>query len=302
MKSSWKIPAALIRVRLSVMVTFSALIGFLIAPNQRWTDALLLMAGVFFLACGTSALNQIQERRQRPLNGTYQKPATGNRDIFPKRAAGLMVLLMLTAGSLALALIGWAPLLLGIANIFFYNALYTPLKPRTALAILPGALVGAIPPVMGWTAAGGALLHPTILYIAAFMFLWQLPHFWLLLVAHAKDYERAGFKGFPKFLTLQHIRFIIFSWTLISSLFLFSFPLFGIHFQWAHVLLLLTFINISFIALFYFLLFHKELNPITKKPLSSSTPTRSPSSSSSSGCFSKSCPRIFRNQRLFLLL
>jgi heme o synthase len=263
MKSSWKTLVALIRLRLSVMVTLSALIGFFIAPNQKWTDAFFLMLGVFFLACGTSALNQIQEKgRDRLMERTRNRPVVAGQ--LATKEAWSIVILTLTAGSLALATIGWLPLLLGLANIFFYNTVYTSLKTRTALAILPGALVGAIPPVMGWTAAGGGLLHPTIIYITIFMFLWQLPHFWLLLVAHAKDYESAGFKGFPKFLTLQHIRFIIFSWTLISSLFLFSFPLFGIHFLWAHILLL-TFINTSFIALFYFLLFHKELNPHNKK-------------------------------------
>jgi protoheme IX farnesyltransferase len=263
MKNRWKIAAALIRIRLSVMVSFSALIGFLIAPNQSWTDAFYLMAGVFLLACGTSALNQIQEKdRDKLMARTKNRPLVTGHLSF--RAAGIIVLLMLTAGSIALAFIGWVPLLLGLANILFYNAVYTSLKPRTPLAILPGAMVGAIPPVMGWTAAGGALFHPTIIYIASFLFLWQLPHFWLLLVAHAKDYERAGFKGFPKFLNPQHIRSIIFLWTLLSSLFLFTFPLFGIHFQWAHVLLLTT-INASFIGLFYFLLFHKELNPYNKK-------------------------------------
>jgi protoheme IX farnesyltransferase len=263
MKNSWKQFEALMRLRLSVMVTFSALIGFLIAPYQSRTDLFLLVAGVFLLACGTSALNQIQEKeRDKLMARTKNRPlAAGHLSLS---SAGLMVLLMLTAGSLALAFIGWAPLLLGIANIFFYNAVYTPLKTRTPLAILPGALVGAIPPVMGWTAAGGPLLHPTIVYVAAFMLLWQLPHFWLLLVAHAKDYERAGFKGFPKFLNPEHIRAIIFSWTLLSSLFLFSFPMFGIQFQWTHVLLLAV-VNASFICLFYFLLFHKELNPANKK-------------------------------------
>lgn len=253
----------LMRVRLSVMVTFSALTGFLIAPYQSLTDLVLLVAGVFFLACGTSALNQIQEKeRDKLMARTKKRPlAAGHLSLS---TAGLMVLLMLTAGSLALAFIGWAPLLLGITNILFYNAVYTPMKTRTPLAILPGALVGAIPPVMGWTAAGGALLHPTIVYVAAFMLLWQLPHFWLLLVAHAKDYERAGFKGFPKFLNPKHIRAIIFSWTLLSSLFLFTFPMFGIQFQWIHVLLLAA-VNASFIGLFYFLLFHKKLNPANKK-------------------------------------
>ncbi len=263
MKSNWKIPWALIRVRLSVMVTFSALIGFLIAPNQSWTDALLLMVGVFFLACGTSALNQIQEKeRDKLMERTQNRPLVAGQ--ISSTEAWMIVASTLTAGSLALAFTGWYPLLLGITNIFFYNAVYTPLKTRTPLAILPGALVGAIPPVMGWTAAGGALFHPTIVYIASFMFLWQLPHFWLLLVAHAKDYERAGFKGFPKYLNPQHIRFIIFLWTLISSLFLFSFPLFGIQFMWPHILLLAV-INASFIGLFYFLLFHKALNPYNKK-------------------------------------
>ena len=251
------------RVRLSAMVTFSALIGFLIAPHQSRTDLLLLVAGVFFLACGTSALNQIQEKeRDKLMARTKNRPLVAGH--LSVRAAVIIVLLMLTIGSTSLALVGWQPLLLGLANIFFYNAVYTPLKTRTPLAILPGALVGAIPPVMGWTAAGGSLIHPTIIYVAAFMLMWQLPHFWLLLVAYAKDYERAGFKRFPKFFSPQHIRPIIFSWTLLSSLFLFTFPLFGIHFQWAHVLLL-TVINTGFIGLFYFLLFHKELNPYNKK-------------------------------------
>lgn len=263
MKSSWQTFSSLIRVRLSVMVTFSALIGFLIAPSKSWEDALLLLTGVFFLASGTSALNQIQEKeRDKLMARTKNRPLAAGQ--LSPEYTGIIVLLMLSAGSVALAFVGWVPMLLGITNIFFYNAVYTPLKTRTPLAILPGALVGAIPPVMGWTAAGGSLLHPTIVYVASFMFLWQLPHFWLLLVAHANDYERAGFKGFPKFLNPQHIRAIIFSWTLLSSLFLFTFPMFGIQFQLVHVLLLAA-VNASFIALFYFLLFHKALNPYNKK-------------------------------------
>jgi protoheme IX farnesyltransferase len=68
---------------------------------------------------------------------------------------------------------------------------YTLLKRKTPFAIIPGSLVGAIPPAVGWVAAGGYLFDPQIIIISFFFFIWQIPHFWLLLLIFDKDYKQA---------------------------------------------------------------------------------------------------------------
>ena len=81
----------------------------------------------------------------------------------------------------------------GVLALFLYNGLYTRLKPVSYLAIIPGALVGAIPPVIGWTASGGLLTDPSLIYLSFLIFMWQIPHFWILLVRYYTDYREAGY-------------------------------------------------------------------------------------------------------------
>ena len=66
--------------------------------------------------------------------------------------------------------------------LIWYNGIYTPLKRKTAFAVVPGSVIGAIPPMVGYVAAGGSALDPQILAFAFFMFMWQIPHFWLLIM------------------------------------------------------------------------------------------------------------------------
>jgi protoheme IX farnesyltransferase len=119
--------------------------------------------------------------------------------------SGLLILFMAhhcTSAVLALVAVGW------------YNAVYTPLKRWTAVAVIPGALVGAIPPAMGWAASGGSLRDPALLALCAVYFLWQVPHFWLLMFIHQDDYERAGYPtlaAHPR----RSLVFVLFAW--ISS-------------------------------------------------------------------------------------
>ena len=82
--------------------------------------------------------------------------------------------------------------LLGLGAAAVYNLVYTPLKRVTPFAALPGALIGALPPAMGWAAAGGYLQDPSIHLVAFFFFLWQIPHFWLLLLFYGQDYRDGG--------------------------------------------------------------------------------------------------------------
>ncbi len=128
-------------------------------------------------------------------------------------AAGLLLAIALAAGGGALlGLIGPRPALLGIGALLCYNALYTPLKRRSSLALLPGALCGALPPMIGWTAAGAALQDIRIVLLAALLFLWQIPHFCALAHRHRDDYRRAGLCTPP-----SH-RGIVFIWLLALGL------------------------------------------------------------------------------------
>jgi len=81
---------------------------------------------------------------------------------------------------------------LGLAAAVVYNGIYTPLKRVSPFVVLPGSLIGALPPVVGWTAAGGYLIDPSIHLVAFFFFIWQIPHFWLLLLFYARDYQDGG--------------------------------------------------------------------------------------------------------------
>ncbi len=153
---------------------------------------------------------------------------------------------------------GWLPAVLGLLNVVFYNAMYTRLKRVTTLAVFPGGLVGAIPPIIGWTAMGGYVFDMQILYFASFIFLWQVPHFWLLIIKYGKEYEAAGFTSISTKYTPRQIKTLVFSWVLISSVFLLSFPFFGIQMaMW--VMSVFFVLNIAFIASFYYLLFNENL-------------------------------------------
>lgn len=152
-------------------------------------------------------------------------------------------------------------MLLGLSNIVFYNLIYTPLKTRSWLAIIPGALVGAVPPLIGWTSAGFYIFHPNAIFIATFVFLWQIPHFWLLMIKYGKEYELAGFSSISKILNERQIKSVVFGWGVITSLFLMLFPLFGFSLK-PILLVLLIAINFLFITMFHRFLF-KENSPKT---------------------------------------
>lgn len=182
----------LYRAELSAMVALSALAGYLFAGGGWHGTALLVTAGAGLLAAGCSALNQWQEQdldlrmlrtRHRPLPEAILSPAT----------ALLLAALALAAGTLALtALPDSRPLLLGTLAVIWYNAIYTPLKRRTPFAALPGAVCGALPPLMGWAATGSVLWTQKPLILAGTLFVWQIPHTWLLLCRYRDDLKQSG--------------------------------------------------------------------------------------------------------------
>ena len=256
LKLKFDVVVRLTRIRLSLMVTISAVTGYFLTGSAPGWGLLYLFAGVFFLAAGTTVLNQIQESNRDGLMArTKHRPIPAGEITLV--SASVVSGLLLAGGTLLLSLNGWIPMALGISNIVFYNLIYTPLKTRSWLAIIPGAVVGAVPPLMGWTSAGHYIFHLHAVFVAIFVFLWQIPHFWLLMIKYGKEYEKAGFSSISRTLNEGQIKSVVFYWGVITSLFLMLFPFFGFRFH-PVVLTLLVGMNFGFILLFHRFLFGEK--------------------------------------------
>jgi protoheme IX farnesyltransferase len=213
----------LCKVKISLCAALSAITGFLSVSPKFRTEIFLLISGVFLLACGSSALNQYQERKTDAL-----MKRTKNRPLPSGRTGGLQALgfsvLLISAGCAMLFATGnRSALLLGLFASFWYNGVYTYLKKKTALAVIPGALVGAIPPVIGWMTGGGNLRDPRLLALCFFFFMWQVPHFWLTLLHHGKEYEGAGLPSLSGIFSRAQLVRITSHWifaTVVSCLFM----------------------------------------------------------------------------------
>nr|WP_320134152.1 UbiA family prenyltransferase [uncultured Holophaga sp.] len=183
--------AVLVKLPIALATAATALVGAWIAP-LRGLPLLWVGVGTLLLAMGAGSLNQIQEcRLDARMLRTCGRPLPGGR--LGLGAAWGVVLLGVAGGTGLLAGLGLGPVLIGLATLVWYNAVYTPLKRVSALAVLPGALVGALPPFIGWTAAGRQALEEPILVLGFLLLVWQIPHFWLLVLRHGEDYRRAGF-------------------------------------------------------------------------------------------------------------
>lgn len=197
--------------------------GYIAAAEKYDFEFLFVLLGVLALACGSAALNHYQERHTDALMfRTKNRPIPSGR-ISAISALEISILFILLGFILLLVAGNIISAILGLLNLIWYNGIYTPLKKITSLAIIPGSLVGAIPPAIGWTAAGGGLLEPQIIMIAFFFFIWQIPHFWLLLLVLDDDYKRAGMPTLTNLFSKEQLARITFVWmiaTAISSLLL----------------------------------------------------------------------------------
>lgn len=223
MKEKIKILAELTKIRITFFVMITTGFGYIAATDIFDSDFIFLLLGVLLLACGSAALNHFQERKTDALMiRTKHRPIPSGK-ITPKSALEISAFLILS-GIVIIVLAGnLISALFGILNLIWYNAIYTPLKMKTPFAIIPGSLVGAFPPIIGWTAAGGELINPQILMIAFFFFIWQIPHFWLLLLVLDEDYKKAGIPTLTNLFSKDQLARITFIWiiaTAISSLFL----------------------------------------------------------------------------------
>jgi protoheme IX farnesyltransferase len=198
-------------------VSFTAIVGYIIYNKNLDFQLLKLALSVFVLAGGASALNEYQERKYDAKMGrTMHRPIPSGK-ISPQYAVIIAVLFIVSGFISLFFFFGYITAFLGFFNVIWYNFLYTPLKKITAFAVVPGSLTGAVPVLMGWTAAGGFVFESGIVFIAFFLFIWQIPHFWLLMLKYGKEYEDAGFPTINQTMSSGNLKIIIFSWIIATS-------------------------------------------------------------------------------------
>ncbi len=228
MKDKINIVLELTKIRITVFVTITTLFGFISAAGKLSVAAIAPTIGILLLACGSAAINHYQERDTDALMERTKNRPLPTGKISPVNALEIAISLVIFGALILYIGSGWLALGLGLLNLLWYNGIYTPMKKRNPIAIVPGSLVGAIPPAVGWVAAGGSLLDPRIAILSFFFFIWQIPHFWLLLLVFDKDYEKAGFPTLTKIFSHDQLARITFIWLLATVVTCLLIPLFGI--------------------------------------------------------------------------
>jgi protoheme IX farnesyltransferase len=194
------------KIRLTGMVLITAAVGFVLGSPGPLDFARLgwTILGTGLAAAGASAFNQLLEiRRDAVMRRTRGRPLPSGQISALHGLLFAMVASLAGVGVLN-ELVNPLTAFLGLANIVIYAMIYTPLKPRTSLSTLVGAVCGALPPIMGWTAASGEIGLGAVL-LGMILFLWQIPHFLALAWMLRDDYAKAGFRMLPLIDPLGHL-------------------------------------------------------------------------------------------------
>ncbi len=208
----FRIAASLSKIRITLSVTATTFTGYFVHSGTLSQEMLPLLAGIFFLAAGSSALNHFQEREtDAKMDRTKGRPVPAG--LVSPRTVLLVTLAALISGAVILYMfMPFAVLILGLFNFFWYNGVYTPLKKLTAFAVIPGSVTGGVPPLIGWIAAGGEWTDTTIMVIVLFFIVGQIPHFWLLLLRYGREYENAGLPSLTSIFSYSQINLISYAW------------------------------------------------------------------------------------------
>jgi protoheme IX farnesyltransferase len=191
----------LFKVRVTSMVVLTAWAGFYLGsmrsgiPSMQW-GLFQALLGIALVSCGASVLNQVIERKlDARMVRTAQRPLAAGR--FSLLQGVVLGIACFAIGALVLA---WytnpVTVVLTLLTGFTYVAVYTPLKRYTTLATFMGAFPGAMPPLLGWTAARGVIEWPAVA-LFAILFVWQFPHFMAIAWLYREDYAKAGIRMLP---------------------------------------------------------------------------------------------------------
>ena len=201
---------------LSFAVSLSALFAYIMAKGEIELSMFLATLSVLLVAMGVSTLNQVQEyKSDAKMTRTMHRPIAAGR-MSPQNGLILAVVLILVSLWLIYDLLGITGVNLFLFSFIWYNAMYTPLKKRSALAVIPGAILGAIPPAIGWLAAGHSLKELEFIALALYYFVWQVPHFWLLVMLFHGDYKDGGYPTVMKLFGQGSLQRLTFVWLILT--------------------------------------------------------------------------------------
>jgi len=216
----------LAKVRLTATIAMTSALGYVLAVGRLDWGVLRPLLGAFLLASGAAAWNQCQEAPlDARMDRTRGRPIPSGR--LDRSTAALIGALVVLLGLYVLSGVSasaggpprspWLALALGALAVAWYNGVYTPLKRKTAFAVVPGALLGALGPMIGFTAGGGDVLDPRILMVGAFFWVWQIPHFWLLALLYGPQQDAAGVPSPMRTFSRQQILRITFVWVCAAA-------------------------------------------------------------------------------------
>ena len=189
----------LIKPSLSIMVVFSSVISYLLAPKVvefDWKMIVLLFVTGLLVTGSANAINQVVEKdTDAMMKRTAKRPVASGRMTVAEGWAFAII-----TGVIGVFMLGnffnWLSAGIALFSLFLYAFIYTPLKKVSSISVLVGAVPGALPCLIGWAAGNDALsLGGWVLFSLQFM--WQFPHFWAIAWISHKDYTKAGFKLLP---------------------------------------------------------------------------------------------------------
>lgn len=189
----------LMKLRLSAVVTFSAVFGFILGDSGAvfsWNSFFGLLVGGFFVSGASCAMNEIWERDLDKLMKRTRNRSLPSEAISVTEAYWFTFLIALLGIGLLWIYTNPLTTWLGVLSMVLYAFVYTPLKRVGPIAVFVGAIPGALPPLLGWTAATGGISHEALI-IFGIQFIWQFPHFWAIAWVSDEDYKKAGFKLLP---------------------------------------------------------------------------------------------------------
>jgi protoheme IX farnesyltransferase len=249
-----KILFELNKIRVTAAVAITTLTGYIAAKHLLDAAVIAPTVGLFLLACGSAVINHVQEKStDLIMRRTKERPIPSGR-ITPLGAIVLAAIEIMAGSTILYLSSGAAALILGLIALVWYNVVYTPLKKFTPNAVIPGSFIGAIPPLVGWIAAGGSLQDPAAWILALFFFIWQIPHFYLLAMKYGKEYEKAGFPTLTSVYPSSVIKIMIYLWIFTTSVMGFLFiPFKLLRSTGTTVLLIVSLIllNLYFLQPFY---------------------------------------------------
>jgi len=230
-RNLWTVVVAawrLAKVPLCLLIGCSTGFGAALGPDYSRLNIFILALGVMMVAMCGATINSLQER-----DSDRQLQRTASRPLVTKTVSGIFAIIqsvvLFTFGLLLLSTTDTAPktvLTLTVLSLLIYNCLYTRLKQSTVLAIIPGAICGALPPVIGWVGSGGSLFSYMALLLFSLLFLWQVPHFCLILLLHKEDYRESDQPSLVRMFAETGVRRLSAVWicslSLVMMLFTFS--------------------------------------------------------------------------------